>query len=64
MKIFNLNATDMGEDQSEIAAKVLEYVDDIDYASKKDFYEAEYALITKACAELPQCGGLEVEWDS
>ena len=67
MKICNLTATDMGENQSEISDKVLEYVDGINYASKNDFYEVEYALITKACNELgwlsvPQCGGLEVEW--
>lgn len=69
MKIFNLEATDMGNNQSEIAAKVLEYVDGIDYATKDDFYNQEGALITQACTELgwssvPQSGGLEVEWDS
>ena len=67
MKIFNIEAIDMGNNQSEIANKVLEYVDGVSYSSKDDFYSQEGALITQACYDLgwdsvPQSGGLEVEW--
>lgn len=68
MKIFNLEATDMGSNQNEIADKALEIIADREFASENDFYEMEGSLIAQACKELgwysvPSTGGLLVEWE-
>jgi hypothetical protein len=65
MKIFNIEATDMGANQSEISAWIMSATHGIDYAKASDFDEG--ALIEKACkalgwASAPQHGGLIVEW--
>lgn len=69
MKIFNLEATDMGNNQYEIASKVYEYAQNIDFNTPEEFYKQEGALIERACKEIgwsscPQTGGLVVNWDS
>jgi len=69
MKVYRIEATDMGSDQEEIAAKVEELVQGIDFTSDDEFHEQEDALITRACKELgwssvPQQGGLAVEWET
>jgi hypothetical protein len=65
MKIFNIEATDMGNYQQEIAGWIMSATHGIDYAKASDFDEG--ALIEKACRALgwqacPQGGGLDVEW--
>jgi hypothetical protein len=69
MQIFNIEATDMGCDQGEIADKVLDYVDGVDFKSPDEFNDLEGRLITRACNEMgwasvPQVGGLLVSWGS
>ena len=69
MKIFNLEATNMGTDQDEIAKKVLDFVSGIDFKTEDDFLDREQDYIEKACKELgwsscPQTGGLLVNWNS
>lgn len=69
MKVFSLEATDMGDNQSEIAAKVEEYVPGIDFKTIEEFYGQEGIFIERACKEMgwascPQTGGLIVNWDS
>ena len=69
MKVFSLEATDMGKDQQEIADKCEEYVEGIDFKSEEEFEAMEAALIKRACDELgwvsvPTVGGLVVNWDS
>lgn len=64
--IYNIEATDMGTDQAEIASWVLSQVENNQYANKDDF--DEYLWITAACNALgwysiPQTGGLLVEWE-
>jgi shikimate kinase len=68
MKVFSLEATDMGKDQQEIADKCEEYVSDIDFENEEAFYAIESKLIKRACAELgwhsvPSTGGLVVNWE-
>jgi hypothetical protein len=68
MKVFNIEATNMGNNQQEIAEEVLNLVGHREYKSDDEFYEEEGALIAKACENLgwesaPQTGGLVVEWE-
>jgi len=68
MKVYRIEATDMGSDQEEIAAKVEELVREIEFASDDEFHELEEELVTRACKKLgwssvPQQGGLAVEWE-
>ena len=69
MKIQSIEATDMGNDQQEIADLVETYVKDIDFLSPSEFDDIEYQLIIRACKELgwssvPTTGGLIVNWHS
>lgn len=69
MKMFNLEATDMGSNQDEIADKALELITDKDFKTEDEFYDMECELIERACKELgwksiPQTGGLIANWDS
>ena len=69
MKMFNLEATDMGNNQQEIADKALELIADKDFKTADEFYDMEGDLIERACKELgwqstPQTGGLIANWDS
>lgn len=69
MKIFNLEATNMGNNQQEIADKCYEYIADHDFNSVQEFERMESKLIRRACADLgwqsvPSAGGLVVNWDS
>jgi len=68
MKISNLEATDMGSDQQEIADKVMCYVDGVDFENANEFDKQEGALIHRACEEMgwssvPQVGGFIVDWE-
>jgi len=65
-KIGHLEPNDMGEDQEELAAYVMEQVKDMSFDEKDDFNEG--AFIQTACKELgwatvPQTGGFEVSWE-
>jgi len=65
-KIGHLEPNDMGEDQEELAAYVMEQVKDMSFDEKDDFNEG--AFIHTACKELgwaftPQTGGFEVSWE-
>lgn len=69
MKIFSLEAVNMGNNQNEIVTKVEGYVKDVDFKSPEEFYDQEGSLIKKACEEMawtscPQTGGFVVHWDS
>ncbi len=69
MKILSVEATDMGNNQQDIANKVDEIIGMREFASPDEFYAIERELIDKACKELgwlsvPQCGGLTPNWDS
>ena len=68
MKIYNLEPTDMGNDQQEIADKVMSYVEDVEFACADEFHKQEGTLIQRACDDMgwvsaPQNGGLIVEWE-
>jgi len=69
MKIFNLEAIDMGNNQQEIADRILEIVGDKDFKTHEEFLNLESNLIVQACKDLnwlsvPQSGGLVINWDS
>ena len=69
MKVYSIEATDMGNNQEEIAGKVEDYTDGVEFTTKEAFYDIEGGLITKACKDLgwenvPQTGGLIVNWDT
>ena len=69
MKIFNIEAANMGNNQQEIANWILEEVADVDFKTESQFLDSEGDYITRACLALgwdsaPQTGGLEVNWDS
>ena len=66
MKVYNIEATDMGDSQHEIAAWIMAATHGLDYATAEDLDEG--ALIEKACRALGllvewDCGGLLVEWE-
>ena len=68
MRIFHIEATDMGSDQQDIADKVMDMVDGRNFSSKDEFAKIEGQLVTQACQQLgwpsvPQTGGLLVEWE-
>ncbi len=68
MKIYSIEAVDMGNDQEKIASKIEEYVEGMDFASKDQFFAFEGKLVARACREMgwqstPQTGGLLVEWE-
>jgi hypothetical protein len=65
MRIFNIEATDMGSDQQEIAAWVMQKTTGHGFARESQF--DEFGWIEKACKALgwqsvPEHGGLIVEW--
>lgn len=67
MKIRNIEATDMGPDQQEIASWVENHLGYTEFTSQEEFDKQEGSLIHLACKELgwhsvPQSGGLVVEW--
>ena len=67
MKVQSIEATNMGNDQQQIADEVLRIVADQEFSSEDEFFNTEGALITLACRNLgwhsvPQSGGLLVEW--
>jgi len=69
MKLLTIEATDMGNNQDEIAEEVYNLVADHDFKTEAEFYEMEGKLITQACKNLnwqsvPQNGGLVPNWDS
>ena len=68
MKVFNIEATNMGNHQQELADKALELVENIDFPEEDDFYRYENELINQACTALgwesaPTTGGFIPEWD-
>ena len=67
MKIRNIEAYNMGPDQTELAHWIDNHVAEIDFTTTDDFHRCEFDYITLACKELgwhsvPQNGGLMVEW--
>ena len=69
MKLYNLEATNMGNNQQELADRALEIVGDKDFKTAEEFWEIEGELIEQACKDLnwvsvPQTGGLVAKWDS
>ena len=67
MKIRNIEAYNMGPDQTELAHWIDNHVAEIDFTTTDDFHRCEFDYITLACKELgwhsvPQNGGLLVEW--
>jgi hypothetical protein len=67
MKIRNIEATDMGPDQQEIANWVENHLWNAEFINQEEFDKQEGSLIHLACNELgwhsvPQNGGLVVEW--
>ena len=65
-KIGHLEPNDMGEDQEELAAYVMEQVEGMSFDGKDDFNEG--AFIHQACKELgwatvPQTGGFDIQWE-
>jgi hypothetical protein len=69
MRVFSIEAIGMGNCQQEIADKVEELVDGVEFPDEQAFSSQEGELITRACndlgwASVPQNGGLVVNWDS
>jgi len=69
MKMYNLEATNMGNNQQEIADRVLELIGNKDFKTEEEFWDLEGKLIEQACKDLnwssvPQTGGLVANWDS
>lgn len=67
MKIFSIDAVNMGKDQDKIAAWVENYIANREFENEDEFHKMEGELITAACKALnwhsiPSEGGLEVEW--
>tara|TARA_R110000737_G_scaffold158257_1_gene186569 strand:+ start:239 stop:520 length:282 start_codon:yes stop_codon:yes gene_type:complete len=67
MKIFNIEAVDMGNDQQEIADWVMNHIGDTEFENEEAFQEQEGSLIHLACESMewnsvPQVGGLIAEW--
>lgn len=67
MKVLNIEAVDMGNNQQEIADWVMRIYGDIDWPTKADFEDLEYILIDQACDFLgwhsvPSNGGLIFDW--
>ena len=68
MKVYSIEATNMGNNQEEIASKVEDYTDGVDFETEDAFCNMEGELITRACNDLgwgsvPQTGGLIANWD-
>jgi hypothetical protein len=67
MKIYNIEAVDLGNDQQEIAKWVMNHLRDTEFKNEEEFSEQEFSLIHRACESMgwhsaPQTGGLIVEW--
>ena len=68
MKIYNIEAVNMGKDQQEIAECVMEHLADREFKTEQEFSSMEGFLVEMACHALewnsvPQTGGLIVEWE-
>jgi len=69
MRIWSLEACDMGKYQQEIADMCEVYIEGIDFKSESEFLKIEDDLIKRACLELgcsavPSHGCLVVNWNS
>lgn len=67
MKIFNIEAINMGNDQQEIADWIVNHIGNTEFENEEAFYEQEGLFIHMACKSMgwysvPQTGGLIAEW--